>query len=246
MSLRRLQANWNAFGKTDPLWAILTDPAKKGGGWAPEEFFATGEREIAGILDYVRSLHPLPVRRALDFGCGVGRLAQALAGQFDAVDGVDIAPSMIELARRYNRFGERCMYHVNARKDLKLFADNRFDFVYSNITLQHIEPRFIKRYVEEFVRVLAPGGVLLFQLPSQPVSRRDRLVERLIPRPLLRRYRHYYFQLHNPGQPRMEMHGVRRMVVERLLKRRGARLLDVQPDGCAAEAWVGFRYCATK
>jgi len=135
---------------------------------------------------------------------------------------------------------------VNARKDLKLFADNRFDFVYSNITLQHIEPRFIKRYVEEFVRLLAPGGVLLFQFPSEPVSRRDRLVERLIPRPLLRRYRHYYFQLHNPGQPRMEMHGVRRMVVERLLKRRGARLLDVQPDGCAAEVWVGFRYCATK
>ena len=68
MSLRRLQANWNTFGETDPLWAILTDPAKKGGGWALEEFFATGEREIAGILDYVRSLHPLPVRRALDFG----------------------------------------------------------------------------------------------------------------------------------------------------------------------------------
>ncbi len=51
-----------------------------------------------------------PKRRALDFGCGVGRLTQALARHFNIVDGVDIAPSMIELANQFNRSGGRCRY----------------------------------------------------------------------------------------------------------------------------------------
>src|SRR5207244_13466385 len=29
----------------DPLWAILSDPARRGGGWGLEEFFRTGEAE---------------------------------------------------------------------------------------------------------------------------------------------------------------------------------------------------------
>ena len=40
MDLKQLQKNWDEFGKTDPLWAILTSPDRKGGKWDPEEFFA--------------------------------------------------------------------------------------------------------------------------------------------------------------------------------------------------------------
>ena len=42
---------------------------------------------------------PAARRSALDFGCGIGRLSQALAEHFDQVYGVDISPKMIELAR---------------------------------------------------------------------------------------------------------------------------------------------------
>ena len=48
---------------------------------------------IDQLLGWLRELH-VQVRpgRALDFGCGVGRLTQALAGKFSECDGVDIAP----------------------------------------------------------------------------------------------------------------------------------------------------------
>jgi predicted TPR repeat methyltransferase len=49
---------------------------------------------------------------ALDFECGVGRVTQALCARFARCDGVDIAGSMIRLARQYNRFGDRCQYYV--------------------------------------------------------------------------------------------------------------------------------------
>ena len=73
---------------------------------------------------------------------------------------------MIRLARQYNRFGDRCQYYVNESDDLRSFENDRFDFVYCNIVLQHIPPDYSTRYVREFIRVLAPGGIAVFQAPS--------------------------------------------------------------------------------
>jgi len=169
MDLKELQNNWDEFGKTDPLWAILTDPHRKGGKWDPDEFFALGRREIAGLMRTVQPIG-LPARReaALDFGCGVGRLTQGLCAWFDRCCGVDIAPSMIELARQYNAHGGKCEYFLNASSDLQIFPDNSFDLVYSKIVLQHIEPQYSTSYIKEFVRVLRPGGLVVFQIPDRP------------------------------------------------------------------------------
>jgi SAM-dependent methyltransferase len=134
----------------------------------------TGVHEIDGVLAWLDELGVvLRTGRALDFGCGVGRLTQALAKKFTLCDGVDIAPSMIERADEINRFGDRCRYHVNDRDDLALFEDATFDFVYSDIVLQHIAPEYSARYVSEFTRILAPGGVVVFQLPSHPLAPDD-------------------------------------------------------------------------
>jgi len=171
MDLTELQRHWDQFGREDPLWAILTLPGKENRQWNPMDFFQTGVDEISAVLDYVKH-RGLQLRRgaALDFGCGVGRLTQALCDHFDKVWGVDIAPSMIANARTFNRFGERCIYRVNARDDLAIFENGSLDFVYSNITLQHMPARFSLRYIREFLRVLAPNGAALFQLPAEPSS----------------------------------------------------------------------------
>lgn len=180
MSLDDVRKNWDALGAEDPLWAVLTDDRYRGGRWNVDAFFATGEEEITGV---VRDLDRLgmPVRRGrcLDFGCGVGRLTQALASHFESCDGVDIAPSMIAAAHRLDRTGGRCSFHVNDAPDLALFPAATFDFVYCNIVLQHMPPKAAKSYVSEFLRILAPGGLAMFQIPSEniraEVLERDRL-----------------------------------------------------------------------
>lgn len=168
MNLIETQRNWDELGKTDPLWAILTSPDRKGGKWDLAEFFATGRREVAEAMDRAQTLG-LPARRetALDFGCGVGRLTQALCERFAHCRGVDIAPSMIELARGYNTHGDRCEYLLNAHDDLRIFSDDFFDLVYSSIALQHIEPRYSTCYIREFARILRPGGLMVFQVPDR-------------------------------------------------------------------------------
>lgn len=167
MEIEQLKTTWETFGRDDPLWAVLTDASRRGGRWDLDEFLATGEREVAAALGELEQLGAAPsFGRALDFGCGVGRLTQALAERFDRCDGVDIAASMIAEARRINRHGERVRYCVNDAPDLNLFPSDSFDFVLSFIVLQHMEPRYAQRYIGEFVRVLKPGGVALFQIPA--------------------------------------------------------------------------------
>jgi SAM-dependent methyltransferase len=167
MELERLQQQWNAFGEQDPLWAILTIPDRRGGRWDLEEFLATGREEVDEVLQELAD-HGLSIKRqrALDFGCGVGRLTQALAGHFDSVDGVDVAESMISGAQRLNPDPGRMRFHHNGAADLRMFDDESFDFVLALIVLQHMEPGLMVGYMREFLRVLRPGGLAFFNVPE--------------------------------------------------------------------------------
>jgi SAM-dependent methyltransferase len=179
MQLEELQKHWNAFAKGDPFWAVLTAPDAKNGGWRPDQFFETGKAEIETLMNSTPALNGVPRRRALDFGCGVGRLTQALCDHFVECVGVDISAEMLRVAEVFNRHGGRCTYQLNSKNDLSLFADNYFDFIYSNIVLQHMEPKYSSNYIREFVRVLAPGGLIVFQIPAEIVTRPPAPVETL-------------------------------------------------------------------
>jgi SAM-dependent methyltransferase len=166
MELDELQRNWDEFGKQDPLWAIRTEPDKRGGKWDVAEFFGSGEVHVRELVGRLTELD-LPTHGvALDFGCGVGRLTQAFADHFDEVWGIDIAPSMIEGAEAFNRHGSRVHYVVNDTSDLRRFDDASFDLVFSVIVLQHIRPDIALSYVREFFRICKPGGAVVFQIPS--------------------------------------------------------------------------------
>ena len=172
MDLVELQRNWNQLGRVDPLWAILTVPEKINNGWDVQEFFSTGALEIEEILGHLcRFALPKEKKRALDFGCGVGRLTQALCHHFENCLGIDIAPSMIQRAREYNRHGARCDYVLNETDGLPMCETDKWDFIYSSIVLQHMKPEYSKKYIAEFLRILSPGGALVFQLPAETLAR---------------------------------------------------------------------------
>ena len=168
--LRRVQETWDTLAGDDDLFGVIWGYPYVQNQTA-EEFFAAGEEEIARVLRRGKRLG-LPHRRgrALDFGCGAGRLTQALAGEFEHVVGIDVAPGMIEAARRLNGRGDRCEFVLNEEPDLRRFEDSSFDLVYSNLVLQHMPPELARGYVAELARVLAPGGLLVFQAPSEKTA----------------------------------------------------------------------------
>jgi ubiquinone/menaquinone biosynthesis C-methylase UbiE len=245
MNIRQTRKHWEKFARTDPFWAVLTAPGRENRGWSEEEFFRTGRESVAAELKGVRMHWPaLRTGRALDFGCGVGRLTQALAEHFDEVTGVDIAEQMLELARRYNRHGERVHYLHNTQTDLRILPDGHFDFVYSIITLQHMEPRYAKLYIAEFARVCARGGVVLFQVPGLiPPAARDRFRFSVWPPTLWKRVkRHANRTIGNwlTVKPIMEMHAIPREEVLALIAAIGLRVVvDYRYDaaGPEMESW---------
>ncbi len=167
MRLSELQKVWEDWARADPLWAILSDPTKTQRRWDRDAFFSTGREEVEAVMADLES-RGIQVKRGrcLDFGCGVGRLTQALAEFFEVCDGVDISPTMLLKAQEFNIFPDRCFYRLNDKPDLSIYPGRSFDFIYSNIVLQHIKPHLSERYVREFVRLLTDGGVAMFQVPS--------------------------------------------------------------------------------
>ena len=247
MRLSALRRHWDEFGKSDPLWAILTAPDKKGNRWSVDEFLQTGRGEISALIAYLDA-RSLARRRnlALDFGCGAGRLTHALADHFDQVIGLDIAPSMIDIARRLHAGVQNVEFRVNTSSRLESIESGSIDLVYTLLVLQHMAPRYIREYLAEFVRVLSPGGVLVFQLPADnplPVVVDGRGLKQFLPLPVVsmirkvRRLREF---------PRMEMHGLARGEVEALLARLGAPVVDVVDERAHVADTPGFRYCAVK
>ena len=240
-NLEELEKNWNELASRDPLWAILIWPEKYGNKWQLDEFFANGEKEIREIIQHLKSSHQdLSFGKALDFGCGVGRLTQALAHYFQNVTGVDVSPQMIELASKYDRAGpERCAYAVNKNPNLSMFKDGIFDLVYSNITLQHMDKQLCKGYIREFLRVVSPKGIVIFQLPSHRSSTLQGQIMRFFPYSIYRKLKY-------PGLPVVPMNAIRREELVRFLKDIEGEVLHVEVDQGGGPHWVSFRYCIMK
>jgi SAM-dependent methyltransferase len=92
--------------------------------------------------------------------------------------GVDVSPKMADAARRLNEDVPNVEFVVNDRPDLSLFDSGSFDLAYSSIVLQHLRSEDeIESFVRELVRVTAPDGLAIFQIPSA-MSLRYRLQPR--------------------------------------------------------------------
>lgn len=245
MELSEAQRNWDDLGQNDPLWAICTENDRHGNQWDPEEFFATGRQAVeVALADLAGVGISVPADgRALDFGCGFGRLTLALADHVHQVVGIDIAPSMIAGADKHNTVGDRVQYLVNAADDLATFDDASFDLVLSIIVLQHMENRYKAAYLREFLRVLRPGGAVYVTIPSHPNLKTPRGVGfAVLPNRVLNGYRRLRFGY----QGLMELHGMRREEVEAVVRAAGGDVVDVRADGSVGPAWHTFRYVITK
>jgi 2-polyprenyl-3-methyl-5-hydroxy-6-metoxy-1,4-benzoquinol methylase len=271
--LRQVGTDWDTLAELDPLWAICSRASKQYAQWDPEAFFATGRLEVAEVLAEVEQAGVSFGRvAALDFGCGVGRLTQALAQNFRNCCGVDISPRMIRLAEQFNVASTRCKYLVNQRSDLSVLASNSFDLVYSSIVLQHIPAPLSHTYVREFVRVLRPGGVLVFQAPIERTvvdkqTARLKQLPRYHPARVGNKLRTVvlgdsssrFYRLRTLGVPQsllyrtfglhppIQMHVLSVPVVEQLLHESGAALVKLTTDsGYAGQGFTSAHFIITK
>ncbi|EOR70490.1 ubiquinone/menaquinone biosynthesis methylase [Thermobifida fusca TM51] len=245
VSLDEIRKDWTTLGAAAPLWAVCVDPAKRHGGWDDDEFLASGRAEIDAAMARLAELGIAHGReRALDFGCGAGRLSNALAAYFDRVVGVDISAPMLAEARRLDRSGGRIDFLLNDAPDLKIFPDASFDLVYTDLVLQHLPPPLARGYLAEFARVLRPGGALVAGMPATERRTVKGLVFRYAPHRVIR-----FIQRVLLGYPApMRMHTMPPEQMRELLASHGVRVVSAEEYAGDDHGthWVHMRYYARK
>ena len=231
MDFDRLRRNWENLGKKDPMWAILTQPGTEGGRWDEPAFFATGVDFIVWLGSWL-GLYGIDITKgdALDFGCGIGRLTQALAPHFVTVTGVDISQPMVDLARQKNRHGDQVRYVCNQRKDLSVFADGSFDFVLTAIVLQHMRPEYSLRYLSEFLRLLRPGGLVFFQMATKELEAGAGVVT----------------AVETPGEALMEIHCAPIEAIRATVTAGGGDIVREETNGWAGPKWQSYYFAVRK
>lgn len=167
--------HWERFGKEDPYWAVLTqDEFRKGAldEQALNRFFDSGREHVDRVLATLRAQLGADVGTgsALDFGCGVGRLAIPLAARFSRVVGVDISPSMLAEAERNAKARQVGNVEWVLGDDHLGRVTGTFDLVHTFIVLQHIPPERGLHLFTRLVELLAPGGVGVLQLTYHRVG----------------------------------------------------------------------------
>ncbi|MEA2417812.1 MAG: hypothetical protein QOE60_18 [Thermoleophilaceae bacterium] len=111
----------------------------------------------AHLVDFVRGLGR--VERALDVGCGDGRLTAAL----DAADLTAADVSRVALERAGPRLPAARVVELEPDAPLP-FEDGSFDLVLAAETVEHV--RDLQLLLSELRRVLVPGGQLALSTPA--------------------------------------------------------------------------------
>lgn len=161
MSSGQSDRDWEEWGKSDPYFAVLSLPKfhKDQIKNHRQEFWNRGEIEVEEIIqNYEQAFGSLPRGRALDFGCGVGRLTLPLSLRFDEVISVDVSPSMLAELRRNMEQANRSNIQPEESDDDLTRVTGTFDLVVSVIVLQHIPVRRGMMLLERLIEKVRAGG----------------------------------------------------------------------------------------
>lgn len=220
--LARVEGVWQNLGEIDPWWSVLTHKKFLSSNISPEvkqEFYSSGkdmQRYIETKLEKCGIEFPLPTGRAMDFGCGLGRILIHMAPYFRTITGVDISQPHLDLARK--ELAARNIHNVELAKVASITALSKlgeFDFVYSFIALQHNPPPIIAKILMTLLSLLKPGGIAIFQLPvALPGGYRFNVRE--------------YMDNNGKG---MEMHALPQAAVSSIASMNNCEILDVEDNG---------------
>ncbi|MBV8135764.1 MAG: methyltransferase domain-containing protein, partial [Deltaproteobacteria bacterium] len=179
---------WERMGAVEPYYGVkpergyLKDNLDAA---ARAEFFRTGEYQLEQTLRIIRqrldeNFNPA---RALDYGCGVGRVLIPLARRVSQVVGCDVSSSMLDEARvNCDRSG---VTNVSfARADDRLSAvPGSFNFIFSDAVFQHIHPGRVDLIFRALLDRLDEGGICVvgFVIDTPSLQRFARWINRTLP-----------------------------------------------------------------
>lgn len=197
MTSKRSDEAWKRMGEVEPYYGVKPESVylkRNLDEEARAEFFRTGEEQVEEMLRIIRARFDpnFSPRRALDYGCRVGRVLVPLARRVKDVVGCDVSPPMLKESKaNCDRYGLTNVSYATADDRLSA-VQGTYEFIFSDAVFQHINPDRVDVIVKSLLERLDHGGICALGLViDTPLLRRiarwtkrsvplvDRLVTRL-------------------------------------------------------------------
>lgn len=155
---------WITFGNRDPYFGVISDEKMQKQNLneqSMQEFWRSGEEYVDAVFLNIKHHICLDFRpeQGLDFGCGVGRLLFAFSAKCAHVTGVDVAPAMLQEAKRQAEKKSIANISFIQSSNCDELGDSQFDFVHSYIVFQHIPVDRGYAILDKLLASLRNGGV---------------------------------------------------------------------------------------
>jgi SAM-dependent methyltransferase len=223
--IAKTKATWSQLGAVKPHFSVLTDaqflPENLAGNL--ETFWQSGEGECERIDRTLEKYSGASARemKAVEYGCGVGRVTMALARRFAHVDAYDVSGEHLGLAQqRASELGITNVAFHQCAPDIRKLEP--CDFLYSRIVFQHNPPPIIAHLIRMSLRALRPQGIAMFQVPVYRAG-----------------YRFVFSEwLAQPPASDMEMHCFPQGKVFEIVAEEDCIALEVRDDGSSGLAYL--------
>jgi SAM-dependent methyltransferase len=164
-ALERMREDWNRRAKENARHFVADGKLE----WDEGDFYASGRQTVAAEvltdMENVCQGRDPKEMRALEIGCGAGRVTRALAEIFGEVHSVDISSEMVEIARIALEGAPNAHVYVNDGANLEVLPPGPYHFAFSTAVFHHIgDRRVIEQYLMEVSRLLAPGALFKFEV----------------------------------------------------------------------------------
>jgi trans-aconitate methyltransferase len=132
--------------------------------WKGDEYAKNSQSQKDSAEDFIQGTQFNGTEAILDVGCGDGKITAAMAKAVPqgSVVGIDISPSMIQMAK--NAFAASSNLSFQVQDAAKLCLDKKFDLITSFTVMQWVLEQ--EEALKGFERVLKPGGKLWIQMPT--------------------------------------------------------------------------------
>jgi SAM-dependent methyltransferase len=177
--VEHIRKTWTALGTNRPHWSVLSSDQFLPERIAQSEsiFFASGADDLATLRSALLRHGVATNLPVFEYGCGIGRVTAHLAGVFPRVTACDISTSHLEMAQQV--VGKREGVTFRLVDDDCFGMTERFGIWFSYLVLQHNPPPIIAMILSRMFKMLAPGGIALFQVPTYCLNYRFRVAEYL-------------------------------------------------------------------
>jgi SAM-dependent methyltransferase len=148
---------WQKWGQQNPYFGIVGIETKEFETRWRDRFFETGKIHMDHVFEQLGRYDALPAgnAKALDFGCGAGRLLLQIGQRFENIVGIDVSTDQLDLTRK--NLPAKGLRLITSLDDLSAEAGT-FDFVNTFVVLQHIRPDQGYQIIDKLLKLLKPGG----------------------------------------------------------------------------------------